>query len=570
MVHRSPQNDRPAANVFGFFTSSSSTTASLAEAAWGEIEVRAERPANIADQDPWELYGELFERVQLAGVFEDSKHFVDMIPKDDLVTTLRDFQVRKPELKTELLAFIERHFNPPADLTSHFESLPSEPVETHIKRLWPYLKRTPDEETQPECSLIHLPHSYIVPGGRFRELYYWDSYFTQLGLLADGEDEVFQNMVKNFAHLLMTIGRIPNGNRDYYRGRSQPPFFSYMIALWQERYGNESALQFLPALIKEHHFWMSGGRVVRLGKGVLNRYWDDRGGPRPESYREDLELAVHARKSLGRLASGVYRDLRAGAESGWDFSTRWFEDPREFATIRTSAFIPVDLNSFLYSLETKIAELALASGDELLADAYAEYASERRELIQHYLWNETSGTYHDYHWGKKARSPELTVAMVAPLFAGVATPEQASRVASRLERDFLKPGGLVTTLRVSGQQWDAPNGWAPAQWMAYAGLKRYHLEPLAEVIRQRWLTLNQQVFRTTGKLMEKYNVVDVDLMSGGGEYPLQVGFGWTNGVYRALSMPEVSLIHLKPFQAPSGPHAAVSESAHSSWPRDPV
>ena len=155
-------------------------------------EARTDRPASVEDQDPSELYGEFFERVQLAAVFEDSKHFVDMIPKKHLHITLRDYQLRKPKSKADLLAFIQQHFDPPADMTSDFRSQQSEPVETHIKRLWKYLERMRREEIQPESSLIHLPHSYIVPGGRFRELYYWDSYFTQLGLLADGEDEVFR------------------------------------------------------------------------------------------------------------------------------------------------------------------------------------------------------------------------------------------------------------------------------------------------------------------------------------------------------------------------------------------
>lgn len=498
----------------------------------------------LDDQDPHELYGEFFERVQLSSVFEDSKHFVDMVPKSGLHTILTEYRARRPESKEELLAFIERHFNPPAAVSNDFTSEAGEPIERHIQRLWRFLQRMPGEESRPTCSLIPMPHSYIVPGGRFREIYYWDSYFTQLGLLADGEEEVFRNMVRNFDYLLRTIGRIPNGNRDYYRGRSQPPFFAYMVALWQERFGTESALQFLPALVREHEFWMSGDRVVKLERGELNRYWDDQTEPRPESYKEDLELAKHARETLDRPASDVFRDLRAGAESGWDFSARWFENPDDFSSISTTEFIPVDLNSFLYSLEAKISELARASGEEGMAEAYDERARDRRGLIQHYLWDEESGTYQDYHLRKKARSPELTVAMAAPLFAGLATSAQAERVAGVLKEKFLKAGGLVTTLRISGQQWDSPNGWAPMQWMAYAGLRRYRLDDLAERVRERWLKLTLRVFESNGKLMEKYNVIDLDVMSGGGEYPLQDGFGWTNGVYRALSTPEASLRHL--------------------------
>lgn len=503
-----------------------------------------ERELLYSDKDPFELYGELFKRIQLSSVFEDSKEFVDRVPKGDLEQILIRFQIQDPRSVTELRQFVEANFDAPATINDHYQSEAGVPIERHIQKLWKFLKRTPGEERTPTSSLIPLPHSYIVPGGRFREIYYWDSYFTMLGLLADGETELFQNMTRNFAHLLRAVGRIPNGNRDYYRGRSQPPFFSHMISLWQTEFGTESALQFLPALKREHEFWMSGQRVVRLPEGELNRYWDDRAEPRPESYREDIHLAEKASADLNRKAHEVYRDLRAGAESGWDYSTRWFESPDEFATIHTTAYVPVDLNSLLYHLELKISELCLVSGDVEQAKLYSDQADKRRKLIQHYLWDEASGTFQDYNWVRGERSPELTVAMVSPLFVGIATDEQARRVTKVLEKKFLKAGGLVTTLRVSGQQWDAPNGWAPMQWMAYAGLKRYGLDKSAERIRKRWLKLNNRVYRSTGKMMEKYNVVDLDLESGGGEYPLQDGFGWTNGVYRALSLPEASLKHL--------------------------
>ncbi|NJL25578.1 MAG: hypothetical protein HC902_10675, partial [Calothrix sp. SM1_5_4] len=151
-----------------------------------------------------------------------------------------------------------------------------------------------------------------------------------------------------FAYMVDKFGRIPNGNRDYYLSRSQPPFFALMVALWEHKFGANSAATFLPALKREHAFWMEGPRAVDLGEGVvLNRYWDDKPAPRPEAYKEDVELSAGS----GRAPEDVYRNLRAAAESGWDFSTRWFADPTRFASIRTVDYIPVDLNCLLYFME---------------------------------------------------------------------------------------------------------------------------------------------------------------------------------------------------------------------------
>ena len=506
----------------------------------------------LSAQDPSELYAELFVDVQTTPLYEDSKYFVDMIPREAPSVIVDAYREEKPKKKAQLLAFVEKRFLPPADRVLNVKS--GRDIDAHIKQLWKDLKRAPDEEGLPAASLIPLPRPYVVPGGRFREIYYWDSYFTQLGLLADGEDELFRDMVENFAHLLRTTGRIPNGNRDYYRGRSQPPFFSHMIALWRAKYGAEAAAKFLPELKKEHDFWMSGAadlkpgeakaRVVRLEDGVLNRYWDDEAAPRPEAYKEDVALAKKAATLFTRNPGEVYRDLRAGAESGWDYSTRWFRNPLEFASIQTTAYLPVDLNALLYHLEMEIAYLSIAAAELPTGKKFVKLAADRLALMHRYFWDEKSGMFRDYDWRSKSLSAETTVAMVVPLFTGSATKDQAKRVTETLRKKLLKPGGLVTTEHVSGQQWDAPNGWPPHQWMAYAGLKRFGEDALAEAIRKRWLDLNRKVFRKTGKLMEKYNVIDLSLESGGGEYPTQDGFGWTNGVYRALSTPEKSRKHL--------------------------
>jgi alpha,alpha-trehalase len=485
----------------------------------------------------------LFQRIQLSGVFDDSKYFPDMEPtaSPDVITSR--FKIENPKSKDELAAFVRKYFLPPRDFTSSCSPSRGEALGEHIHKLWKCLHRKADSNVAAASSLIPLPYDYVVPGGRFREIYYWDSYFTSLGLIADSETELFKSMVSNFDSLIKEFGRMPNGNRDYYRSRSQPPFFSLMVALWRTQFGRQSAVRFLPELKAEHAFWLSGARAVKMPDGsVLARYWDDAARPRSESYREDVELAKRSRR---RAPEELYRELRAGAESGWDFSSRWFSAPLNLETIQTTDFIPVDLNALLYHLESLIAELSLASGASNEARDFLKLAEKRKQSVSKYLWDEMSATFRDYNWKRQAISPRVTVAMVTPLFVGLASPEQAKGVALALAKDFLKSGGLVTTLHVTGQQWDAPNGWAPHQWMGYVGLMRFGEKALAQKIRSRWMAVNERIYKATGKMMEKYNVVDPSVRSGGGEYPTQDGFGCTNGVYRAFQTPEISMSHLK-------------------------
>jgi len=395
-------------------------------------------------------------------------------------------------------------------------------------------------------SLIPLPRAYVVPGGRFREVYYWDSYFTMLGLVASGRTDLVRSMLDNFAYLIRTVGHIPNGNRTYYLSRSQPPYFAAMVGLYAAATDTTQALRYLDALESEHAFWMEGAerlapgeahrRVVRLPDGaVLNRYWDDRPEPRPESYRQDYELGQTVPTAQ---REAFYRNVRATAESGWDFSSRWMRDPTDLRTLETTELAPVDLNSLLYHAERMIAALRSfrgAPGDGAVARRFLRAAEDRRRALVATAYDPASGFFYDVRWRSgEGVTDRPTLAAVAPLCFGLASAEQGGAVAARLERDFLKPGGFVTTLIASGQQWDAPNGWPPLQWLAIEGVRRYGRADLARVARDRWLALNRRTYRTTGRMMEKYDVVDPNARAGGGEYPTQDGFGWTNGVALAL------------------------------------
>jgi alpha,alpha-trehalase len=362
------------------------------------------------------------------------------------------------------------------------------------------------------------------------------------GLMRSGQEEIARSMVKNFAYLIDEVGFIPNGNRDYYRGRSQPPFFALMVDLvaGQDR---DFYLSMLPAMQKEYDFWMKGvdalqpgeayKRAVKLSDGtVMNRFFDDHDGPRPESYREDVEIAMLYPESK---RPKVYKDLRAGAESGWDYSTRWFKDGKSLETIETTEILPVDLNSLLYFLELKLAQGYNWAGDLDEANFYLEKADERKEGINQYFWDEESKSYVDIYWKNQVRTGKLSMAAAYPLYFNIPEKDRGRTAAKTLSDKLLMPGGFVSTLANSGQQWDYPNGWAPQQWIGVNALFNYDQDKTALEAASRWLARNRQVYQATGKMMEKYNVVDTDLLAGGGEYPLQDGFGWTNGIALAFS-----------------------------------
>ena len=230
----------------------------------------------------------------------------------------------------------------------------------------------------------------------------------------------------------------------------------------------------------------------------------------------------------------MYRHIRAACESGWDFSSRWFKDEQYRASIHTTDIIPVDLNALLYNLEMVIAQGYEVQKDEATAKRYKEKANQRKAALLKYGWNANQGYFMDYDFVKGESTSIPSLAGMYPLTFQMATPEQAQAAAKVIQEKFLMPGGVVSTLIDNGQQWDYPNGWAPLQWMTIEGLRHYDQSELANTIKKRWINLNTKVYKNTGKLVEKYNVVDMSLEAGGGEYPVQDGFGWTNGVLLRL------------------------------------
>ncbi|MTD39510.1 alpha,alpha-trehalase TreA [Erwinia sp. CPCC 100877] len=491
--------------------------------------------AKSAPQSPDALLGPLFNAVQSAKLFPDQKTFADAIPRSDPLMILADYHMQRNQSGFDLRHFVKVNFVLPKEGEKYVPSA-EQSLREHIDSLWPVLTRTGNSSGEWD-SLLTLPRPYVVPGGRFREVYYWDSYFTMLGLAESGNWDKVRDMVDNFAYEIDTWGHIPNGNRSYYLSRSQPPFFAMMVELLASHDNGEALTRYLPQMKKEYQYWMAGSdtlavgdakaRVVKLRDGtLLNRYWDDKDTPRPESWLDDVTTA---KSDPNRKAAQIYRDLRAAAASGWDFSSRWMDDPQKLSSTRTTSIAPVDLNALMFHLEKTLARASKAAGDVEGAERYTALASQRQRAIEKYMWNNERGWYADYDLQHHRVRSQLTAAALFPLYVQASSKERAAKVAEGVRHHLLKEGGLLTTEVNSGQQWDAPNGWAPLQWVAIEGLNHYGQNELAGDIRWRFLSSVQRIYSAERKLVEKYDVTGQGA-GGGGEYPLQDGFGWTNGV----------------------------------------
>ena len=485
---------------------------------------------------PSEAYDSLFIRVQLEQTFQDSKKFPDLTPLFPPEAIMRAYKLRKTDKKLQLSDFVADNFD--TSLARNVNIMDtSVSMMAHIDSLWGVL--TTKDSNISNTSLIPLPEPYIRPGGRFREAYYWDTYFTMLGLELTGRDSLINSMLDNFTYLIDTYGFIPNGNRTYYLSRSQPPFFAEMLKL---ALPDSAMIPYLPYLINEYEFWMKGSDALQTGSSdslrvvspdssfILNRYYDNAAKPRTESYREDFLMSSKAGNP-----KKLYRNIRAAAESGWDFSSRWFEDKKTFLSINATQILPVDLNCLLYNLEKSIADILRSGGNLKQAQKYDSLAGLRSRLINDYFWNEDLSFFFDYNFKSRNQTGVYSLAGIYPLYFKMVDSSKAERIKEIIESKFLYPGGLVSTMNETGEQWDFPNGWAPLHWMAVKGLLNYGHDALAIEISRRWLRLNKKVYENTGRIVEKYNVVDTTLFGGGGEYPLQDGFGWTNGVYLKLN-----------------------------------
>lgn len=405
-----------------------------------------------------------------------------------------------------------------------------------------------------EHGILYLPNPYVVPGGRFNEMYAWDSYFIVLGLLRDGEVTLAKGMVDNALYEIVHYGTFLNANRSYYLTRSQPPNLTSMVLAVYEKTQDDAWLRAaIPLLDRYYAYWTNGVHQTKTG---LSRYYDRGQGPAPEVvYGEvdahgqgayarirayfrghtvtDYNVARFYDRRGDKLTPAFYLGDRSMRESGFDPSRRFGAFNAD-----VTSYNPVCLNTLLYVMEGHMAALYAAIGDHQQQDAYIRRGQARAEQMAKLLWDEAAGQYFDYNYVTKKRRNYPFATTFYPLWAGLATPHQAARVAAQLSR-FIGPGGLRTSLQPSGNQWDAPYGWAPLQLLAVGGLRRYGYHAEADRLSIAFLRSVLRSFVAKGAVFEKYDVDDVAgaESAGGLKYGYtsnEVGFGWTNAVFLEL------------------------------------
>ena len=410
----------------------------------------------------------------------------------------------------------------------------------------------PAEIKQP--GLLYLPHPYVVPGGRFNEMYGWDSYFIQLGLLRAGETTLARDMADNFIYEIENYGKILNANRTYYLTRSQPPFLTQMIlGVYHQTQDRDWLQSALPAIETYYRYWTTGPHLV--AETGLSRYYDSGTGPAPEVvaderdeqgrthydrvreyYRThqvtDYELSDYYNRGDDQLTDLFYKADRSMRESGFDPSNRFGQFNADILN-----YNPVCLNSLLYLMEVETAEIQRILGHRSASAIWATRARERRARVNRLLWYAKDGLYYDYNFktNRVRRYPFVTT--FYPLWVGIANPAPAARIVKNLSL-FERPGGLQTSTTRSGSQWDAPFGWAPMQIIAVAGLRRYGYHVPANRISLKFLSLVLKEFNEHNVIVEKYDVErrDSQVRSGlkFGYASNEIGFGWTNAAFLEL------------------------------------
>ncbi|KAG7546383.1 Six-hairpin glycosidase superfamily [Arabidopsis suecica] len=411
------------------------------------------------------------------------------------------------------------------------------------------VRESPDRHT-----LLPLPEPVIIPGSRFREVYYWDSYWVIKGLMTSQMFTTAKGLVTNLMSLVETYGYALNGARAYYTNRSQPPLLSSMVyEIYNVTKDEELVKKAIPVLLKEYKFWNSGKHkvVIRDANGhdhVLSRYYAMWNMPRPESSVFDEESAAGFSTMLEKQR--FHRDIATAAESGCDFSTRWMRDPPNFTTMATTSVVPVDLNVFLLKMELDIAFMMKISGDKNGSGRFLKASKAREKAFKAVFWNEKAGQWLDYWLSSNGDEPEtwkaenqntnVFASNFAPIWINSFNSDEVlvKKVVKALKNSgLIAPAGILTSLTNSGQQWDSPNGWAPQQEMIVTGLARSSSKEgkeMAEDIARRWIKSSYLVYKKSGTIHEKLKVTELGEYGGGGEYMPQTGFGWSNGVILAF------------------------------------
>nr|CAD7196475.1 unnamed protein product [Timema douglasi] len=508
----------------------------------------------------------------MASIFSDSKTFVDMKLKSLPNITLENFNqfmdtTSRNPTRDQVIEFVNKTFDPagsefenwePNDWTenaeffNHVRDVELKEWAKKLNALWKFLGRKikDDVKNNPDLySIIYVPNPVIVPGGRFREFYYWDSYWIVRGLLLSEMTETVKGMLQNFLSIVDEYGFIPNGGRIYYSMRSQPPLLIPMIQSYLEKSNDTQFIKDnIHIMEKEFNYWLTNHTVmVKKGDRMfrLARYFDLSSGPRPESYREDFQSAKIFRTEGEKEA--YYSELKAAAESGWDFSSRWFilnaTNKGNLTNLKTRYIIPVDLNAIIYWNAKYLSDFFSELGLPEKALEYMKYAEEWMESVNEILWHEDVGAWLDYDIMNNVRRNYFYPTNIAPLWTGCFDirkgRQQIAKILKYLEktRIMINLGGIPATLEQSGEQWDYPNAWPPLQYIMIYALDASGddwAKELAYQISEKWVRSNYKTFNETSAMYEKYDATVSGGHGSGGEYNVQLGFGWTNGVIMEL------------------------------------
>ncbi|XP_070547492.1 trehalase-like isoform X2 [Ptychodera flava] len=505
-------------------------------------------------QDKIYCYGDLLHDAQMANIHTDSKSYVDMNLKDDPETVVSAYEALTDPSNEEMKDFVDEYYDGPGEefedwdpqdwkenpaFLSDIADDDYREFASDLNALWKELGRQIKidvNNSQERYSLIYVDEPFIVPGGRFREFYYWDSYWVINGLLISEMYTTVKGMLKNFVQMVDTVGFVPNGGRIYYTRRSQPALLIPMVKRYLDVTGDTEFVEsILPSLEKEYHFWMDN-RTVTIDGHSLSQYNVWMGMPRPESYREDVETASEVTDPDEKAQ--VYSDIASAAESGWDFSSRWFEGAT-LDTIRTTEIIPIDLNSILCMNERILSELYELTDDTAKSEQYKTAYDDRVRAINEVMWDNNKGAWFDYDLTARSRKTDkFYLSSVAPLWAGCydGDAEKEQKVLDYLQDEEVLNYycGVPTSKTESGEQWDYPNAWPPLQEMVITGLAQSSLseaQDMALTLAHNWTYCNWKTYEDSEDdyMYEKYDVRH-GAPGGGGEYDVQLGFGWTNGV----------------------------------------
>ncbi|CAH0398061.1 unnamed protein product [Chilo suppressalis] len=512
--------------------------------------------------------GDLLQKVQLSRIYADSKTFVDMRLIQTENETLADFSklmhdTNKNPSREQLTSFVDDHFMEGNELLNwmppDFDPEPpilNEIVDPKLKvfaknviGIWSKLGRKVDLEVAKnpdKYSFLYIPNGFIVPGGRFKEIYYWDSYWMIRGLLISNMTQTAKGMIENLLYFVNELGYIPNGSRKYYLGRSQPPLLAAMVSYYFEATRDLSWLeQHLPTVEKELQYWLDKKKVtveIDKKKYVLLRYISDKSsnGPRPESYYEDY---MNALQLPHEQREDFYLEMKSAAESGWDFSTRWFVTAGDvighLTDVHATRILPVDLNAIFAGALELAGDFRSLLKDRREAQKWYSLAKYWRRAIDNVMWDPDDGVWYDYDAQARALRKHFYPSCATPLWSGAVEKSDAPVYAEKIVKylrssgglDF--PGGVPSSVLYSGEQWDYPNAWPPMQSILIGGLDASGNKDAAALAKEQakiWIRANYIGYSNWHKMFEKYSAVQPGHQGSGGEYKVQEGFGWTNGV----------------------------------------